>query len=99
MKYYKSFLQIGMMVVEPYTGYVRAWVGGPNFQYFKNDHCRPSTKRQVTFKNIVYALAVDNGWSPCMVIAPGMVTIGKWLIPKEEAAGRRNITAGAQNIQ
>ncbi len=80
VKYYKSFLQIGMMVVEPYTGYVRAWVGGPNFQYFKNDHCRESTKRQVgsTFKPIAYALAVDNGWSPCMVITPGQVTIGNW---------------------
>ncbi|HPW86953.1 MAG TPA: transglycosylase domain-containing protein, partial [Chitinophagales bacterium] len=32
VKYYKSFLQIGMMVVEPYTGYVRAWVGGPKFE-------------------------------------------------------------------
>ena len=80
VKYYKSFLQIGMMVMEPYTGYVRAWVGGPNFQFFKNHHCRPSTKRQVgsTFKPIVYGLAVDNGWSPCMVIAPGMVRIGNW---------------------
>lgn len=92
VKYYKSFLQIGMMVVEPYTGYVRAWVGGPNFQYFKNDHCRPSTKRQVgsTFKPIVYALAVDNGWSPCMVIAPGMVTIGKWH-PKGGSGGPQTL--------
>ena len=80
VKYYKSFLQIGMMVVEPYTGYVRAWVGGPNFEYFKNDHCRQSTRRQVgsTFKPIVYGLAIDNGWSPCMVVAPGMVRIGNW---------------------
>lgn len=80
VKYYKSFLQVGVMVVEPYTGYVRAWVGGPNFEYFKYDHCNINTKRQVgsTFKPIVYALAVDNGWSPCMVIAPGQVRIGNW---------------------
>ncbi|MCB0508864.1 MAG: transglycosylase domain-containing protein [Bacteroidetes bacterium] len=80
IKYYKSMLQIGMMVVEPYTGYVRAWVGGPNFEFFKYDHCNINTKRQVgsTFKPIVYALAVDNGWSPCMVISPGKVQIGNW---------------------
>ena len=80
VKYYKSFLQIGMMAVEPYTGYVKAWVGGANFQYFKYDHCNVNTKRQVgsTFKPIVYALAVDNGWSPCMVITPGKVCIGSW---------------------
>ncbi|HMU97819.1 MAG TPA: transglycosylase domain-containing protein [Chitinophagales bacterium] len=78
VRYYKSFLQVGFMVMEPNTGYVKAWVGGPNFNYFKVDHC--NTQRQVgsTFKPIVYALAVDNGWSPCMVVTPGKVTIGNW---------------------
>ncbi len=77
VKYYKSFLQIGFMAVEPYTGYVRAWVGGPNFEYFKYDHCNVNTKRQVgsTFKPVQYALAVDNGWSPCMTIPTGPITI------------------------
>lgn len=77
VKYYKSFLQIGFMAVEPYTGYVRAWVGGPNFEYFKYDHCNVNTKRQVgsTFKPVQYALAVDNGWSPCMSIPTGPITI------------------------
>lgn len=77
VKYYRSFLQIGMMVMEPYTGYVRAWVGGPNFEYFKYDHCNVNTKRQVgsTFKPVQYALAVDNGWSPCMLIPTGPITL------------------------
>ncbi|HPA34894.1 MAG TPA: transglycosylase domain-containing protein [Chitinophagales bacterium] len=77
VKYYKSFLQIGMMVVEPYTGYVRAWVGGPKFEFFKYDHCNVNTKRQVgsTFKPMQYALAVDNGWSPCMLIPTGPITV------------------------
>lgn len=77
VKYYKSFLQIGVMVVEPYTGYVRAWVGGPNFEHFKYDHCNVNTKRQVgsTFKPVQYALAIDNGWSPCMNIPTGPITV------------------------
>lgn len=92
VKYYKSFLQIGMMVVEPYTGYVRAWVGGPKFEFWKVDHCNINTKRQVgsTFKPIVYALAVDNGWSPCMVITPGMVRIGNWA-PKGGSGGPQTL--------
>ncbi|MCB9034875.1 MAG: penicillin-binding protein [Chitinophagales bacterium] len=78
VKHYQSMLQAGFMVTEPFTGFVRAWVGGPNYQYFKFDHC--TNQRQVgsTFKPIVYTLAVDNGWSPCMVITPGNGCIGSW---------------------
>lgn len=88
VKYYKSFLQVGFMVMEVNTGHVLAWVGGPNFEFFKNDHCRESTKRQIgsTFKAIVYSLAVDNGWSPCMP-APGIIRIGNWK-PKGGGGGQ-----------
>jgi len=66
IKYYKSFLQTGFMAMEPQTGYVKAWVGGINHKHFKYDHVKVS-KRQVgsTFKPFVYALAIDNGSSPC----------------------------------
>jgi penicillin-binding protein 1A len=66
IKYYKSFLQTGFMAMEPQTGYVKAWVGGINHKHFKYDHVKVS-KRQVgsTFKPFVYALAIDNGYSPC----------------------------------
>ena len=66
IKYYKSFLQTGFMAMEPQTGYVKAWVGGINHKYFKYDHVKVS-KRQVgsTFKPFVYALAIQEGLSPC----------------------------------
>ena len=66
IKYYKSFLQTGFMAMEPQTGYVKAWVGGINHKYFKYDHVIVS-KRQVgsTFKPFVYALAIQEGLSPC----------------------------------
>ena len=66
IRYHKFFLQTGMMAMEPQTGYIRAWVGGINHQYFKYDHVYAS-KRQVgsTFKPIVYAVAMQNGMSPC----------------------------------
>lgn len=66
IRYYKSFLQTGFMAMEPQTGYIRAWVGGINFRHFKFDHVKES-KRQVgsTFKPFVYALAIQEGYSPC----------------------------------
>ena len=64
--YHKFFLQTGLMSVEPQTGYVRAWVGGINQRYFQYDHVFTG-KRQVgsTFKPFVYAIAMQEGWSPC----------------------------------
>lgn len=67
IKYYKYFLQTGMMSVEPQTGYVRAYVGGIDYKYFKYDHVKVG-KRQVgsTFKPFLYTLAMQEGeFSPC----------------------------------
>lgn len=66
IKYYKSFLQTGFMAMEPQTGYVKAWVGGINHKHYQYDHVKVS-RRQVgsTFKPFVYALAIQEGLSPC----------------------------------
>jgi penicillin-binding protein 1A len=67
IKYYKFFLRTGMMSVEPQTGYVRAYVGGIDYKYFKYDHVKVG-KRQVgsTFKPFLYTLAMQEGeFSPC----------------------------------
>lgn len=74
IRYYKSFLQAGLMAMDPRTGYVKAWVGGIDHRHFSFDHVKQS-KRQVgsTFKPIVYALAVQEGYSPCMEV-PNVIT-------------------------
>ncbi|MBK5285765.1 MAG: transglycosylase domain-containing protein [Bacteroidia bacterium] len=66
IKYYKKFLQSGFMSMEPQTGYVRAWVGGLDYRYFKYDHVKMGT-RQVgsTFKPFLYTVAMQEGYSPC----------------------------------
>jgi penicillin-binding protein 1A len=66
IKYYKSFLQTGMMSMDPKTGYIKAWVGGINYKHFSYDHVQVG-KRQVgsTFKPFVYTLAIQEGYSPC----------------------------------
>lgn len=82
IKYHMMFLQTGFMAMDPENGHIKAWVGGINFQYFKFDHVNINTKRQVgsTYKPILYALAIDNGWSPCISIPAGTITIGNWTV-------------------
>ncbi|HXB40190.1 MAG TPA: transglycosylase domain-containing protein [Bacteroidia bacterium] len=69
IRYYKSFLQCGFMAMEPQSGYIKAWVGGINHEHFKYDHVKVG-RRQVgsTFKPFVYALAIQEGYSPCYQI-------------------------------
>ena len=66
LEYYKRYLQAGFMAMNPLNGQVKAWVGGPNYKFFKFDHVRQG-KRQPgsTFKPIVYAAAIDQSYSPC----------------------------------
>lgn len=67
IRYYKYFLMAGLMSMETTTGYVRAYVGGIDFTYFKYDHVTQA-KRQVgsTFKPFLYTLAMQEGeYSPC----------------------------------
>lgn len=78
IKYYKSFLQSGLMSIDPHTGEIKAWVGGINYKYFKYDHVKQG-KRQVgsTFKPFVYALAIQNGHSPCYEVPNVLTTFHK----------------------
>ena len=66
LAYYKRYLRAGFMAMNPLNGQIKAWVGGANYKYFKFDHVRQG-KRQPgsAFKPIVYAAAVDQGFSPC----------------------------------
>ena len=69
VRYYKYFIHSGMMSMDPNTGYVKAYVGGINYKYFKYDHVKVG-KRQVgsTFKPFLYALAMQEGYPPCYEI-------------------------------
>ena len=79
IRYYKSFLQSGVMAMEPQTGQVKAWVGGINYKYFQYDHVGQGA-RQVgsTFKPFVYATAIERlNMSPCDTIIDSPFTIPK----------------------
>jgi penicillin-binding protein 1A len=64
--YYKSLIRASFMTMDPHTGHVNAYVGGPNFRYFKYD-CVSQSKRQIgsTIKPFLYTLAMQEGKTPC----------------------------------
>lgn len=79
IRYYKHFLQSGLMAMEPQTGSIKAWVGGINYKYFQYDHVGQGA-RQVgsTFKPFVYATAIEQlNMSPCDSILDGPFMIRK----------------------
>ena len=79
IKYYKSHLRAAFMAIEPHTGHVKAYVGGPNYHYFKYDNVRQG-KRQVgsTIKPYLYTLAMQAGMTPCdkVVNVPQTFVVG-----------------------
>lgn len=81
IRYYKHFLQSGLMAMEPQTGNIKAWVGGINYKYFQYDHVGQGA-RQVgsTFKPFVYATAIEQlNMSPCdsIIDSPFTIPVGR----------------------
>ena len=66
----------GMVAMDPHTGRVLAMVGG--FSYSQSEFNRATQAyRQPgsSFKPIVYAAALDNGYTPASVIMDGPITV------------------------
>lgn len=66
IRYVKSFLRAGFMSMDPKTGEVKAYVGGLDYSHFMYDMVM-NGRRQIgsTIKPFLYALAMENGFSPC----------------------------------
>ena len=75
IRYYKSILRTAFVAMEPGTGHVKAYVGGPDYRYFKYDNVRQG-KRQVgsTIKPFLYTLAMQEGLTPCTKVTNVPVT-------------------------
>lgn len=88
IKYNKYFIHSGMMSMDPKTGFVKAYVGGINYKYFKYDHVKIG-KRQVgsTFKPFLYSLAIQEGYPPCYKIpnVPVVFDKDRWGLSKDWA--------------
>lgn len=88
VRYYKRFLRVGMLSMDPLTGAVRAYVGGPNYAFFQYDMAMRG-RRQVgsTMKPFVYSLAMEHGMTPCDQVLCKPYTIGDWT-PRNASSAR-----------
>ncbi len=87
--HHKRIMRASLVAMDPHNGYVKAYVGGPNFRYFKYDMAKQG-KRQVgsTIKPFIYTFAFDHlGYNPCTMVPNLPVTIetytGEAWTPKE----------------
>lgn len=66
LKYCKKILHAGFMVMDPFHGQIKAWIGGINYDFYKYDHVEQSVRQPgSTFKAFVYGAAMENGYNPC----------------------------------
>ena len=79
--YMKTILRTGMMSMDPVTGYVKAYVGGPDYQWFQYDMAGRG-KRQIgsTMKPFLYTLALEDttNYTPCTRVNSSRVNFGGW---------------------
>lgn len=85
VRYHLGLLQVGFMAMDPYTGFIRAWVGGINHDYFQFDHVRANRQPGSVFKPVVYARALQENIPPCEQIPNRLVVYheyakGDWAI-------------------
>ena len=76
IRYLKHFLRCGFMSMDPFTGQVKAYVGGPDYRFFQYDMVTTG-KRQIgsTIKPYLYTLAMQEGYTPCDKVKYGPQTL------------------------
>ncbi|MCO6489338.1 MAG: transglycosylase domain-containing protein [Phaeodactylibacter sp.] len=85
LRHQLGLLQVGFIALEPYTGYVRAWVGGIDFGFFQYDHVTARRQAGSVFKPVVYAQALRAGIEPCEQIPNELIVYheygkGDWAV-------------------
>lgn len=89
IKWNKHYLRCGFMSMDPHTGHVKAYVGGPDFTHFQYDMCTMG-RRQVgsTIKPYLYTLAMNEGMWPCDQTVNDSITlmdeVGNYWTPRDE---------------
>ena len=79
LMYMKSILRTGMMSMDPISGHVKAYVGGPDFNHFQYDMVSRG-KRQIgsTAKPFLYTLAMEQDFTPCSRLSNTQPVFGNW---------------------
>lgn len=63
--YYTRMLQAAVLITDPETGDVLTWIGGNNFRYLPYDQVLAKRQAASTFKPLMYAAALEEGFTPC----------------------------------
>ncbi len=88
--YQKHILRTGFMAMDPKSGHVKAYVGGPDFNYFQYDMVSTG-RRQIgsTVKPFLYTYAMEEGYTPCDMFSntlPELYEAGRIWRPKSGRA-------------
>lgn len=59
----------GLVSIDPYTGDIKAWIGGNNIRFFQYDQVASERQAGSAFKPFVYATALENGTDPCEMVS------------------------------
>lgn len=88
LMYMKTILRTGLMSMDPVTGYVKAYVGGPDFTHFQYDMVARG-KRQIgsTAKPFLYTLAMEQDFTPCSMFSNTQPVFGNWA-PRNSSRSR-----------
>ncbi len=79
LKTARTFLEAGLIAMDPTSGQVKAWVGGRNFVLNKYDHGGQARRQPgSTYKLFVYATAFNNGYSPQSGVFDSPFKWGDW---------------------
>lgn len=89
MMYMKTVLRTGLMSMDPVTGHVKAYVGGPDFTHFQYDMVSRG-KRQIgsTAKPFLYTLAMEQDYTPCSTLSNTQPVFDGWA-PRNSGRARR----------
>lgn len=79
ISYYKSFLRSSLVSIDANTGFIKAYVGGINYNHFQYDMAMVG-RRQIgsTMKPFVYTLAIEDGKTPASLISNAQCNYGGW---------------------
>ena len=97
IRWQKYFLRCGFMSMDPHSGHVKAYIGGPNFANFQYDMATLG-RRQVgsTVKPYLYTLAMDEGMWPCDKVVNDSITLydanGNAWTPRDDHASNQGDT-------
>jgi penicillin-binding protein 1A len=70
VKFVATRIEVGFVVINPFTGEIKAMVGGTNQEFGRGLNHVSGIKRQPgsSFKPIIYATAIENGYYPSFTI-------------------------------